>query len=189
MLWLSSFFSNYYFISFGGCFRIFGGSISTSIHWFSCQSVQSADNVNKEKLVWLFILFFMPTFFRCNTPSCAIPKEKHNILNYSFWNSTLVQGSVNQPFIVNKKRGILRGRECPSQLIQTFIQTFNTSSWHSLSHFTKYLWIKLPFKPCYTSSRYSQPYITKYFWLHWKNTIWPHSATHLPVRCVSKFCA
>ena len=90
VLWLSSFFSNYYFISFGGCFRIFGGSISTSIHWFSCQSVQSADNVNKEKLVWLFILFFMPTFFRCNTPSCAIPKEKHNILNYSFWDSTLV---------------------------------------------------------------------------------------------------
>ena len=90
VLWLSSFFSNYYFISFGGCFRIFGVSISTSIHWFSCQSVQSADNVNKEKLVWLFILFFMPTFFRCNTPSCAIPKEKDNILNYSFWDSTLV---------------------------------------------------------------------------------------------------
>ena len=49
------------------------------------------------------------------------------------------QGSVNQPFIVNKKRGILRGRECPSQLIQTFIQTFNTSSRHTLPHFTKYL--------------------------------------------------
>ena len=64
------------------------------------------------------------------------------------------QGSVNQPFIVNKKRGILRGRECPSQLIQTFIQTFNTSSRHTLPHFTKYLWIKLPFKPCQVQVQY-----------------------------------
>ena len=50
------------------------------------------------------------------------------------------QGSVNQPFIVNKKRGILRGRECPSQLYHNFIITFNTSSRHTLPHFTKYLW-------------------------------------------------
>ena len=58
------------------------------------------------------------------------------------------QGSVNQPFIVNKKRGILRGEECPSQLYHNFI----ISSRHTLPHFTKYLWIKLPFNPWYITS-------------------------------------
>ena len=42
--------------------------------------------------------------------------------------------SVNQLVQYWQKRGILRERECPSQLYHNIIITFNTSSRHTLSH-------------------------------------------------------
>ena len=53
--------------------------------------------------------------------------------------------SVNQTFIVNKKRGIISEGECPSHNITLHNKSFDTSSRHTLSRFTKYLWITLPF--------------------------------------------
>ena len=52
---------------------------------------------------------------------------------------------VNQTFIVNKKRGIISEGECPSHNITLHNKSFDTSSRHTLSRFTKYLWITLPF--------------------------------------------
>ena len=47
--------------------------------------------------------------------------------------------SVNQTFIVNKKRGIISEGECPSHNITLHNKSFDTSSRHTLSRFTKYL--------------------------------------------------
>ena len=81
-------------------------------------------------------------------------KKSHVLVNceiYLFWIFFLQQRctskhrSVNQTFIVNKKRGIISEGECPSHNITLHNKSFDTSSRHTLSRFTKYLWITLPF--------------------------------------------
>ena len=54
------------------------------------------------------------------------------------------QGSVNQPFIIYKKRGIISERECPFHNITLHNKSFDTSSRYTLPNFTKYLYVTLP---------------------------------------------
>ena len=81
VLWLSGFLSNYQFVSFGGCFWIFGASNNlNSMFLFSCHCTVSlsAVIVNK-KILALLQGHFLPLFFRRNTLTCVTPKEKWNM--------------------------------------------------------------------------------------------------------------
>ena len=84
VLWLSRFYSNYQFVSFGGCFWIFGGSNNLdSMFLFSCHCTVSLSAVivnkkNQGRCSWHCCRLqghFLPLFFRHNTLTCITPKE------------------------------------------------------------------------------------------------------------------
>ena len=73
VLWLSCFLSNYQFVSFGGCFWIFGASNNPDslLFLFSCYCQSVSCHCQQKK--------FLPLFFRRNTLTCVTPKEKWNM--------------------------------------------------------------------------------------------------------------
>ena len=80
VLWLSRFFSNYQFISFGGCYLNFWWFEQSrfNVFIFFCQLSLS----KKKSAVLLLVLLwghFLPLFFRRNTLTCVTPKEKWNM--------------------------------------------------------------------------------------------------------------
>ena len=108
-------------------------------HILSCQSLGDFQKL---------LFFFLSAFCQFSTKVLVIfsnLSQRSNFFQFStkvllvIFRFSTKHRSVNQTFIVNKKRGIISEGECPSHNITLHNKSFDTSSRHTLSRFTKYL--------------------------------------------------